>query len=77
MKKVSMAVLFILLALTLATHEVEEVVVFLILLLLFLMVTVFVTRHIQRYLCKKRFEKDCENIFTEDFYIKLNRVIKK
>lgn len=34
------------------------------------------TRHIQRYLIKKRFEKEFKDVFTQDFYNRINKVIK-
>ena len=71
MKKVSITILLTLLGLALITHELIEVLVFLSLLFSLLMTTVFITRHIQRYLIKRRFEKECKDVFTQDFYIDL------
>ena len=53
----------------LLTQDLIEAVLFL--MLLFLLV--LITRHVQRYLIKRRFEKD---VFTEDFYARLNDVLK-
>ena len=75
MKKVSITILLTLLGLALITHELIEVLVFLSLLFSLLMTTVFITRHI-RYLIKRRFEKECKGVFTQDFYNRLNKVIK-
>ena len=76
MKKVSITILLTLLGLALITHELIEVLVFLSLLFSLLMTTVFITRHIQRYLIKRQFEKECKDVFTQDFYNRLNKVIK-
>ena len=75
MNKVSITILLTLLALAIITHELIEVLVFLSLLFLLLMTTVFITRHIQRYLIKRRFEKEYKDVFTQDFYNRLNKVI--
>ena len=76
MNKVSIIILLTLLALALITHELMEVLVFLSLLFSLLTTTVILTRHIQCYLIKKRFEKECKDVFTQDFYNRLNKVIK-
>ena len=69
-------ILLTLLALALITHELMEVLVFLSLLFSLLTITVCLTRHIQRYLIKKRFEKEFKDVFTQDFYNRINKVIK-
>lgn len=72
MKKVSILILLALLASALKTNEVE--IVFLILLILLFISTVFLIRYIQRYLIRRQFEKNCEDIFTEDFYDRLKKL---
>ena len=54
------------------TQDLIEAVTFFILLFLL----VLIARHVQRYLLDRRFKKDCEELFTEDFYVRLNTVIK-
>ena len=54
------------------TQDLIEAVRFFILLFLL----VLIARHVQRYLLDRRFKKDCEELFTEDFYVRLNTVIK-
>ena len=58
--------------LSLDCQDLIEAVLFL--MLLFLLV--LITRHVQRYLIKRRFKKECENVFTEDFYARLDDVLK-
>ena len=58
--------------LSLDCQDLIEAVLFL--MLLFLLV--LITRHVQRYLIKRRFKKECDNVFTEDFYARLNDVLK-
>ena len=53
------------------TQDLIEAVTFFILLFLL----VLIARHVQRYLLDRRFKKDCEELFTEDFYVRLNTVI--
>ena len=53
------------------TQDLIEAVTFFILLFLL----VLIARHVQRYLLDGRFKKDCEELFTEDFYVRLNTVI--
>ena len=54
------------------TQDIIEVVVFFILLFMLILIA----RHIQCYLLDRPFKKDCEELFTEDFYVRLNTVIK-
>ena len=54
------------------TQDLIEAVTFFILLFLL----VLIARHVQRYLLDRRFKKDCEELFTEDFYVRLNTVIE-
>ena len=54
------------------TQDLIEAVTFFILLFLL----VLIARHVQRYLLDRRFKKDCEELFTEDFYVRLNTIIK-
>ena len=54
------------------TQDLIEAATFFILLFLL----VLIARHVQRYLLDRRFKKDCEELFTEDFYVRLNTVIK-
>ena len=53
------------------TQDLIEAVTFFILLFLL----VLIARHVQRYLLDRRFKKDCEELFTEDFYVRLNTTI--
>lgn len=54
------------------TQDIIEVIAF----LMFLFMSVLIVRHIQRYLYDRRFRKDCDELFTEEFYVRLNTVIK-
>ena len=56
----------------LLTQDLIEAVLFL--MLLFLLV--LITRHVQRYLIKRRFKKEYDNVFIEDFYARLHDVLK-
>ena len=60
----------------LLTQDLIEAVLFLMLLFLLVLITIVTTRHVQRYLIKRRFKKECDNVFTEDFYARLNDVLK-
>ena len=63
--------LFLSLALVL-TQDIIEVIAFFMLLFM----SILIVRHIQRYLYDRRFKKDCDELFTEEFYVRLNTVIK-
>ena len=54
------------------TQDIIEVIAF----LMFLFMSVLIVKHIQRYLYDRRFRKDCDELFTEEFYVRLNTVIK-
>ena len=54
------------------TQDLTETLLFL--MLLFLLV--LITRHVQRYLIKRRFKKECDKVFTEVLYARLNDVLK-
>ena len=71
MKKVLNILLLISFGIVL-TQDVIEVVTFFILLFMLILII----RHVQRYLLDRRFKKDCEELFTEDFYVRLNTTIK-
>ena len=71
MKKV-LNILFLISLGIVLTQDVIEVLAFFILLFMLILII----RHIQRYLLDRRFKKDCDELFTEDFYVKLNTVIK-
>ena len=71
MKKV-LNILFLISFGIVLTQDIIEVVVFFIVLFMLILIA----RHIQRYLLDRRFKKDCEELFTEDFYVRLNTVIK-
>ena len=81
MKRVSILLLSIvaLFALdVLKTHEIMELFLFLTLLVLLFVLTISATRYIQRYLIMKQISKDCEDVFTEEFYNRLKKnYIKK
>ena len=71
MKKV-LNILFLISFGIVLTQDVIEVVAFFILLFMLILII----RHIQRYLLDRRFKKDCDKLFTEDFYVRLNTTIK-
>ena len=75
MRKVANILFFVSLGILL-TQDLIEAVLFLMLLFLLVLITIVTTRHIQRYLIKRRFKKECDNVFTEDFYARLNDVLK-
>ena len=78
MKRVSILLLLIVavFALGLKTDEMTELFLFLILLILFVL-TISLTRYVQRYLIMKRIEKDCRDVFTDEFYNRLKKTILK
>lgn len=78
MKRVSILLLLIVavFALGLNTDEMTELFLFLILLILFVL-TISLTRYVQRYLIMKRIEKDCRDVFTEEFYNRLKKTVLK
>ena len=78
MKRVSILLLLIVavFALGLKTDERTELFLFLILLILFVL-TISLTRYVQRYLIMKRIEKDCRDVFTDEFYNRLKKTILK
>ena len=78
MKRVSILLLLIVavFALGLKTDEMTELFLFLILLILFVL-TISLTRYVQRYLIMKRIEKDCRDVFTEEFYNRLKKTVLK
>ena len=71
MKKV-LNVLFLMSVALVLTQDIIEVVAFF--MLLFMLILII--RHIQRCLLNRRFKKDCDELFTEDFYARLNTTIK-
>ena len=71
MKKV-LNVLFVMSLALVLTQDVIEVIAFFMLLFM----SILIVRHIQRYLYDRRFKKDCDELFTEEFYVRLNTVIK-
>ena len=73
MGKVSNILLFVFLGILFLTQDFIEAVLFLILVFLLAFIIIVTTRHVQHYLIKRRFEKD---VFTEDFYARLNDVLK-
>ena len=75
MRKVANILFFLSLGIVL-TQDLIEAVVFLMLLFLLVLITIVTIRHVQRYLIKRRFKKEREDLFTEDFYTRLNNVIK-
>ena len=80
MKRVSISLISIVAVFTtsvLKTHEIMELFLFLTLLILLFVLTIFTTRYIQRYLIMKQIEKDCEDVFTEEFYNRLKKTVLK
>lgn len=75
MRKVTNILFFIFLGIVL-TQDLVECVLFLLLLFLLVLITVVISGHVRRYLSKRRFRKECEDLFTEEFYTKLNNVIQ-
>ena len=77
MKRVSILLLSIVALFTLGvlkTHEIMELFLFLTLLILLFVLTISATRYIQRYLIMKEIEKDCQHIFTEELYNRLETI---
>ena len=72
MKKV---VVFLMSVLVLLTQNIAEIVAFLMLLLLLLYMSMLIAS-IRRYLTYRRFTKECDELFTEEFYTRLNNTIK-
>ena len=75
MRKVANVLFFIFFGIV-VTQDLIEAVVFFVLLFLLVLIAIVTTQHVQRYLIDRRFKKDCEELFTEDFYRRLNNVIK-
>lgn len=48
----------------------------LVVLILLISVLFLINRHINEYLQYRRFKQDCDELFTEEFYVKLSDVIK-
>ena len=61
----------------LETHEIMELSLFLLLLMLSFALVISLTRYIQRYLIRRKIEKDFKNVFTDEFYSKLTKTILK
>ena len=57
------------------TQDFAEIVAFLILLLLLLYMSILIAS-IRRYLTYRRFTKECDELFTEEFYTRLNNTLK-
>ena len=80
MKRVSILLFSIVAVFTSAVlkpHEIMELFLFLTLLVLLFVLTISATRYIQRYLSMKQITKDCEDVFTEEFYNRLKKTILK
>ena len=77
MKKVS--IFLILLAITMTTIHVDEIMLMMMMLLsicmLFYLFGFYVTRKINLYFQRKRLENDFANIFTDEFLAKLKREV--
>ena len=56
----------------LLTQDVIEVIAFFVL----LSMLILIIRRIEYYLLERRFKQQCEELFTEDFYERLNTTIK-
>ena len=68
------AVAFLILVLVLITQDFVEVVTFLMFLLLLLYFPMLIAS-IRRYLIYRRFTKECDELFTEEFYTRLNTIL--
>ena len=60
----------------LLTEELIKCISFLISLFLLVLVCQFLMGYISRNLAKRRFKKQCDELFTEEFYHRLSNVIK-
>ena len=67
------ALAFLILVLVLLTQDFVEVVTFLMFLLLLLYFSMLIAS-IRRYLTR-RFTKECDELFTEEFYTRLNTIL--
>lgn len=56
----------------LLTQDVIEVIAFFLLIL----VLTLIVRHVEYYLLTRRFRQECSELFTEDFYERLNTTIE-
>ena len=79
MKRVSILLLLIVAVFSdvLKTDEIMELFLFLMLLILTFVLTISLTWYVQRYLIMKRIEKDCRDVFTDEFYNRLKKTILK
>ena len=68
------ALVFLMLVLVVLTQDIVEIVAFLMLLLLLLYMSILIAS-IRRYLTYRRFTKECDELFTEEFYTRLNATI--
>ena len=71
MKKI---VVFLMSVLVLLTQNIAEIVAFLMLMLLLLYMSMLIAS-IRRYLTYRRFRKEFDELFTEEFYTRLNNTI--
>ena len=58
------------------TQDSFEIFVLFVLLLL-LHLSIVIAKTIERYLVYRRFTKECDELFTEEFYTRLNNIILK
>ena len=68
------ALVFIILVLVLLTQDFVEVVTCFMFLLLLLYFSMLIAS-IRRYLIYRRFTKECDELFTEEFYTRLNTIL--
>ena len=69
------ALVFLMSVLVLLTQNIAEIVAFLMLLLLLLYMSMLIAS-IRRYLTYRRFTKERDELFTEEFYTRLNTTIE-
>ena len=69
------ALVFLMSVLVVLTQDIAEIVAFLMLLLLLVYMSILIAS-IRRYLTYRRFTKECNELFTEEFYTRLNTTIK-
>ena len=68
------AMVFLILVLVLLTQNFAEAVTFVMFLLLLFYFSMLIAS-IQRYLSYRRFTKECDELFTEEFYTRLNTTL--
>ena len=68
------ALVFLISVLVVLTQDFAEIVAFVMFLLLLLYISMLIAS-IRRYLIYRRFTKECDELFTEEFYTRLNATL--